>query len=502
MEAINLNADMSYGDYFEVYEILKDTIFGKSHVSGISLMLNCGNVVSYYNAGDIVASDVMKSFIEKNDFPSERGWCYYTHGGQIDYVFYTCSVLTPYTMENLGRVVIQVDSDFFEDKCRKHLSTDYDIMLAADDDGVIYSSDENGVKLWEEKISRNIISEAPRTVYSDMLNNHMLISLKINETNWNAMIIYRYFGLYGDILWLLLFEFLLCIISVIIIFFIAHRLDEELIKPTYSLVKAMENTDDDGIAEDVMVIDDNEFAYVFEHFNSMNARIRLLLEQNYKKQINVRDMQLNVLQSQINPHFLFNTLQSIHWMSEAGRNEDVSRMVLALSKIMEYPLRDSAESVLLKSELEYIDKYIELIKARYEDGIVYTKNISANAEQVKVPKLIIQPFVENCIGHAKKSGAVLHIEVKADVGKDGYLVIEVCDDGKGMSKEKLEKVKTWLNQNTMVENTGRIGIANVNTRIRILCGGKCGVYIESEEDKYTRVKLVLTENKEADSNDI
>ncbi len=502
MEKTDSDEAFSYADYFEVYGILRDMVFGKSYISSISVLLNRGERVSYLNAGVIRASDAMNGFVESGRAESGQKWYYDNSDGNVDYIFYKCDILHPYSLERLGSVIIQVDTGYFEAEMRKHTSDEYDIIIAAMGSGVIYSSAEDAADIWRAQIMGNIRADEPRTVYSDRGLGHMVIAGGVKSTGWQVTLVYPYRCIYRDTWLLLLCMAALCLVSVIIIMFIAHRLNVELVKPTYQLVDAMERVDSDGIAADIDYYAEDEFSFVFKKFNMMNSRIRALLDQNYKRQLSIRNMQLKALQSQINPHFLFNTLQSIQWMSELGGNKKVSRMVLALSKIMEYVLKKPTDCVLLREELDYTEKYIELIRARYEDSIVFTFDISDETLELEVPKLLIQPFVENCIYHAKISGAVLHILIKSEITDDGSFEIRIHDDGRGMSDAELERLRASMAEGECQNSPDRIGIVNVNTRIRLLYGSGCGVRIESREGSFTDIRLILNKIRRGGKNEV
>ncbi|MEG2603473.1 MAG: sensor histidine kinase [Clostridia bacterium] len=221
-------------------------------------------------------------------------------------------------------------------------------------------------------------------------------------------------------------------------------------------------------------------------FNHMLTRIRALMDQIVQEQEIKRLYELNALQAQINPHFLYNTLDSIIWMEERGRSKEAITMVSALAKLFRISISKGRSVITVREELEHVRNYLIIQKMRFKDKFTYEMDAQEEALGERTVKLIVQPLVENAINHAidESQPEALHIRISAKLeGADLLFVVE--DDGIGISPEVLATILT--------APTGRsgIGIKNVHERIQLTYGEPYGLSIQSEEDVGTSVTVRL-----------
>lgn len=221
-------------------------------------------------------------------------------------------------------------------------------------------------------------------------------------------------------------------------------------------------------------------------FNHMIARIRALMVQIVQEQEKKRLYELNALQAQINPHFLYNTLDSIIWMEERGRSREAITMVSALARLFRISISKGRSIITVREELEHVRNYLIIQKMRFKDQFTYEIEAQEETLEERTVKLIVQPLVENAINHAidQTQPEALHIIIKAFFQGDD-LLFTVEDDGIGISPEILENILT--------SPAGRsgIGIKNVHERIQLTFGPSYGLQIESEEDEGTLVTIRL-----------
>lgn len=226
-------------------------------------------------------------------------------------------------------------------------------------------------------------------------------------------------------------------------------------------------------------------------FNDMLAQLKRLMAQIVREQETKRLYELNALQAQINPHFLYNTLDSIIWMAERGRTRETVQMVSALARLFRLAISKGKTEITVKEELEHVRNYLIIQKMRFKEKFEYDLSCSDDAAPLPTVKLIIQPLVENALNHAMNelSGECLHIAVAAFVNKDG-LFFTVRDDGIGMPPEKVEGLLT--------QPGGRsgIGLKNVHERIRLTYGAPYGLTVRSREDEGTLITVRLPKDKE------
>ena len=213
-----------------------------------------------------------------------------------------------------------------------------------------------------------------------------------------------------------------------------------------------------------------------------------LFKQVVKAESQKKDAEFRALQSQINPHFLYNTLDTLQWKALEYDAFEVADMVNSLSRFFRISLSSGKEFISISDEVEHVRNYLEIQKIRYQNKINYSIQEDSLMDQYLVPKLILQPLVENSIYHGlkpKKQGGNINIGVSL---ADGYLFIEVVDNGVGMDKKDLKHLRNNLSKSIESEH---YGLYNINERLRVTFGEKYKLEIESKVDCGTRVRLKI-----------
>ena len=236
-------------------------------------------------------------------------------------------------------------------------------------------------------------------------------------------------------------------------------------------------------------------------FNIMIGRIKELLDSKIKEQENLKKAELRALQAQINPHFLYNTLDTIIWMAEANKTAQVVDIVSALSSFFRISLSKGMDWITIAEEAERIRNYLTIQKMRYRDILDYKIDIDDQVKEKTILKLILQPLVENALYHGiknKRQGGT--IWVRAVPLGDDQIKIEVEDNGIGFTPEKLLQLQAELDDDSGdIKLESGFGIGNVNKRIRLYYGKPYGVSVVSAYDKGTVVTLVIPAIAEVDS---
>lgn len=237
----------------------------------------------------------------------------------------------------------------------------------------------------------------------------------------------------------------------------------------------------------------DEIAELGLSFNIMIGRIRELLDAKVREQESLKKAELRALQAQINPHFLYNTLDTIIWMAEAQQTAQVVQLVSALSSFFRISLSKGRDWITIGEEIERTRSYLTIQKMRYRDILDYRIEVDEAVLGNTVLKLILQPLVENALYHGiknKRSGGV--IDVRARQRGDGQIVLEVEDNGVGFTPERLAHVRAQINDDSdEIRLESGFGIDNVNKRIQLYYGRQYGLSIESERQVGTRVTLVI-----------
>ncbi len=236
----------------------------------------------------------------------------------------------------------------------------------------------------------------------------------------------------------------------------------------------------------------DELAVLNQGFNQMVERIGNLVEDIRVEQLNLRATELKLLQAQINPHFLYNTLDTIIWLAEAGQKEQVVMMVSTLSDFFRTTLSKGRDYITVKEETAHIRSYLTIQQFRYRDILEYEIDIPEELEEYQILKLTLQPLVENALYHGIKNKRGLgHILVSGKKQGD-HLVFTVRDNGKGMDPERLAYVQRLISGELKDEDApSGFGLFNVNQRLQLNYGPEYGLILASEEGEWTEVNVII-----------
>ena len=227
--------------------------------------------------------------------------------------------------------------------------------------------------------------------------------------------------------------------------------------------------------------------------NSMNTmidKINELLEQVTTEQIRLRKAEFELLQAQINPHFLYNTLDAIIWLAEAGEQKRVVGMVRNLSDFFRTSLNQGKDINSIKEEMLHVKSYLEIQHVRYQDILRYDIEVPEALYIYSIPKITIQPLVENALYHGiKNKRGMGHISIRGEAGEKDF-TITVTDDGIGIDETRLRQVQSGI-QNKVLTGKDFYGLYNVCERIRLNFGEEYGIFIESVYGEGTSVRVIL-----------
>ncbi len=232
-----------------------------------------------------------------------------------------------------------------------------------------------------------------------------------------------------------------------------------------------------------------------DSLNTMIDKINELLEQVTTEQIRLRKAEFELLQTQINPHFLYNTLDTIIWLAEAGKQREVVGMVGSLSEFFRASLNQGKDIISIREELQHVKSYLEIQQVRYQDILKYEIQVPGELDKYLIPKITIQPIVENALYHGIKNKRGLGRIRVSGKKEEGGFAIQVEDNGIGINEERLRQVRDKIQYRTPAEND-IYGLYNVNERIRLNFGEKFGISIESVYGEGTVVSIHLPYGEE------
>ncbi|SFM21233.1 two-component system, sensor histidine kinase YesM [Gracilibacillus orientalis] len=317
-----------------------------------------------------------------------------------------------------------------------------------------------------------------------------------NHLGWTYMILTPYNNLFNVITQTRTAVFLTYFGLFLLMIFLGSKFTGTIVNPIESLNRKMKKVQtgkfdyDDSDLKPKYPRD--EAGQMHENFQIMMQQINDLIVENYKKQLLIKESEYKTLQAQVNPHFLYNTLESINWSAKIAGEKKISQMAESLGYVLRASINMKGAFVTLAEEVAIVEHYITIQSFRFEERLDFRKNIPPKYDEVLIPKSIIQPIVENSIRYGlQEMIGVCTIKVEVEeINED--LLISVSDNGPGMEEDYLNKIMTGDYQ---PKGTG-IGLKNIEERIKILFGESYGIYIESVENQGTKVIIKVPKKGE------
>jgi two-component system sensor histidine kinase YesM len=306
------------------------------------------------------------------------------------------------------------------------------------------------------------------------------------QTGWTIVAVSYLDELFGSSRQTEYYFLMLSLLAFVAAIGVASVLARNFSRPIESLRRSMQEVESGNFDIDITVNASNEISQLAHDCDIAVKKVRDLIEQNRQEQELKRRLELRALQGQINPHFLYNTLDSIIWMIELGENERAISMTSSLARFFRLGVSRGSETITLRTEIEYVETYLAIQKQRYQDKLSYELSFAPGLYDRTIPKLLIQPLVENAIYHGIKNmaGPGL-IRIIGDLEKDA-IVIRICDNGVGMPPEQLEALKEGKIEPS--RNRG-VGVRNVQERIRLYFGPGYGVEFQSAPGEGTTASV-------------
>lgn len=276
----------------------------------------------------------------------------------------------------------------------------------------------------------------------------------------------------------------------LVVLFLSYFIPQSITRPIRQLSEATDQVAKGDLSVRTTVNAGSDVMLLSESLNTMIDKINQLLEQVKQEQIHLRDAELELLQAQINPHFLYNTLDTIVWLAEAGDQKKVVSMVGSLSKFFRTSLNQGKDIISIEEELQHVRSYLEIQQIRYQDILEYEIDVPQELGMYRIPKITIQPLVENALYHGIKNKRGLGmISITGEKAEDCFYLY-VTDNGIGMGEKRLQQIKDRIGQNAPDENE-IYGLYNVNERIRLKFGQEYGISIRSVHMEGTQVSIRL-----------
>ncbi len=276
--------------------------------------------------------------------------------------------------------------------------------------------------------------------------------------------------------------------------FFSRFVAKSITLPIQRLCDSMERVQEgDFSVSDIVVDSENEIGSLTKSFNVMTQRIHELMAQNIREQEAKRKSELKALQSQINPHFLYNTLDSIIWMAEGKKNEEVVLMTASLARLLRQSISNEDELVSIGQEIEYARGYLTIQKMRYKDKLEFWIEVEPSILNIRLIKLVLQPVIENAIYHGLKYKESRGLLLVKGFMKNGNAVLQVIDDGVGMDQETLDHI---YERHKVDYHSNGVGIYNVQKRLQLYYGNEYGIVYESKPGEGTTATITIPGQQE------
>lgn len=406
-------------------------------------------------------------------------------------------------------LVIKLREDYLKSRME---SKDYSLLLYSDNGEIFYSSNQ----LWYDipgiiniDYNENYYQWSGQTLISDEYYMTSVMTLKLFQSDSRIYVCTLDNAAYNNINQILTLCLIIIVAAIVLPFVLIRFFTGHFSRRVDTLREAMHKASNENYDVPSPLMGEDEISQAFTDLLKMVTKIKEKDAKMYEARLNTQRIQnaqqrieMEVLASQINPHFLYNTLETIRMKAFKAGDRDVATAIKLLGKAMRYVLENTGtSSTTLKNELDYIETYLQIQKLRFTEKINYSVVVQdgMNTEEYDILPLLIQPVVENAIIHGLEeveNGGLILIEVYAD--KKEFLHIDISDNGCGISNDILQALRKKLNTPHLNPNKN-IGLYNINQRIRLCYGPEYGISVDSTKGKGTKVSLILplTINNEA-----
>ncbi|MBP3963177.1 cache domain-containing sensor histidine kinase [Paenibacillus lignilyticus] len=376
--------------------------------------------------------------------------------------------------EQLGLLRVDLNEKFHDQLDDVRLGEEGSVFLVKDDT-VMFATDRRLVNQKETNLSKLLAAGAQVTFTLDY-QGWKLIGVVPNQEILNQVNqVNKVLLLMELIVFAFIFLFALVILRMIL-------------RPLKQILRGMESIEQGKLAVIVSREGNDEFSVIIRHFNHMAERVNRLIKTVYYQQQTYRKAEVINLQSKLNPHFLYNTLDMIYWMTVVKDEEEIGEAIISLSTILRYSISHQNEFVTVSEDMEQLENYLKIQRMRFEDKLSYVFHIDPAIADIKIPKLLIQPLVENAIKYAFQQMMLGGMIIIRGYARGDELYLEVEDNGIGMPAEKVEALQASFEKKSLGSG---LGIQLVRQRITYIYGEEFGLSIRSVSGHGTAITLKL-----------
>lgn len=407
----------------------------------------------------------------------------------IDDVFSLAkAVQDPETGEVLGVILLDIRHDIIQSSINGVTIGEKGFVFVMDQEDNIVYTPVNGIVY---RVNPKWVKAMEPMSVQIQGGSYQIRSELSPYTGWRTVGVFSMDEVMSSVNTIVYILFTCVIISLVLVVIVSFKFSRTLTNPIFKLKRLMKQAESGDLTVRFNFQHNDEIGELGQSFNHMIARIDQLIQMVYVEQENKRTAEMKSLQEQIKPHFLYNTLDTISWMARDYDAEDIVRLVDALTNMFRIGLSHGKDIITVKEEITHVSNYLYIQKIRYKDKLNYVIHVDESLYAIEVPKLILQPLVENAIYHgvkAKRGGGTITI---TGVPEGENLVFTVQDDGAGMLQEKVEELNRRMSERSVLDEQKSFGLFYIRERIQLCYGTGYGVHVESTLGEGTRVTITL-----------
>lgn len=486
VDVLSFDKDMNKYSTDTINDILSsnpDILAIKLTIDGSEYTVSQGRN-SMYNSGSI-------GYLKAANLPDKLNknavWYVTYSSNEASDIFFIRKICDPYTGDERGTILFQINARVFHDMSTPTEKLGKGEFCILSDNNLPIS---NSFDIPDGTMQRII----ERKNGTDSTPGKYFMYSALSDLNWELVYRADKWNIYKIVYLLFILTLLLCSLAIVAAVYFTNTINKSVVIPISELENSMLSWNENDVFHKPHEYTTREVNILYDGFETMTQKVNSLINTNYKQALIQRESELKMLQSQINPHFIFNTLESINSFAAIYDAEEISDITMALASLIEEGIGYHSDSVhTLSDEVALVEDYLTIMRIRYGDRITIQKDIDDTLLKTPMPSLILQPIVEN---------AVLHGLIPLD--KNGILTIRtfrgqndvcicICDNGIGIPAEKL----TAMNDSFITDKPfdGKsIGLTNVNKRLKLLYGDSYHIHISNEPQGGTCVLIKIALN--------
>ena len=468
-------------------------------IKKINLYINDGLIYSSENVSFFKASSLKNTKVEDCILRTNArfiwGPMWYLNESTVnDTLFLLKSIKNPDDLsEDIGFLRIDFRKSIIQDIIDKINPLDDVFSFVINSDNKIIASSRDLKDLYDNSsIDLELIKSAAQfsnqlTTFDD--GKFYLQSAAIDKTDWYMVNVLPKSSILSTIKTQRNYLFIIVILTIIMAIILAAYLVKVINKRLFQVIDGMRQVPNGHLNNYIENDSSDEVGELIDNYNYMISKMSVLIDEQYKLGKEVKNAELKALQSQINPHFLYNTLDMINWMAQKNMNKEISIAVKNLAKFYKLSLNKGKDIVTIKDEVEHSKLYVNLQNMRYDNRITLITRLDESLMDCSIPKITFQPIIENSINHGilgrgMENGSIL---ISGYISQNN-LIIQISDDGIGIEKEVLPLI---LKENNLQTKGSGYGLKNINQRIKLLYGESYGLSFTSNYGFGTTVEITL-----------